>query len=61
MFKERWSGPIIYIAETLINSLFTDVAFHRDSEGDGSGHYEGHYESGGSSARLLLTHFMFRY
>ncbi len=28
----------MYIAETLINSLFTDVAFH--SEGDGSGHYE---------------------
>ncbi len=30
----------MYIAETLINPLFTDVAFQRDSEGDGSGHYE---------------------
>ncbi len=30
----------MYIAETLINPLFTDVAFRRDSEGDGSGHYE---------------------
>ncbi len=31
---------LMYIAETLINPLFTDVAFPRDSEGDGSGHYE---------------------
>ncbi len=31
---------LMYIAETLINPLFTDVAFCRDSEGDGSGHYE---------------------
>ncbi len=30
----------MYIAETLINPLFTDVAFRRDREGDGSGHYE---------------------
>ncbi len=30
----------MYIAETLINPLFTDVVFRRDSEGDGSGHYE---------------------
>ncbi len=30
----------MYIAETLINPIFTDVAFHRDSEGDGLGHYE---------------------
>ncbi len=29
---------LMYIA--LINPLFTDVAFHRDSEGDGSGHYK---------------------
>ncbi len=36
---------LMYIAETLINPLFTDVAFRRDSEGDGSGHYE----SGGGS------------
>ncbi len=28
---------LMYIAETLINPLFTDVAFLRDSEGDGSG------------------------
>ncbi len=27
-------------AYTLINPLFTDVAFHGDSEGDGSGYYE---------------------
>ncbi len=31
---------LMYIVETLINPLFTDVAFCRDSEGDGSGHYE---------------------
>ncbi len=30
----------MYIAEILINALFTDVAFRRDSDGDGSGHYE---------------------
>ncbi len=30
----------MYIAETLINPLFTNVVFRRDSEGDGSGHYE---------------------
>ncbi len=30
----------MYIAETLINPLFTDVAFRRDSEGDGLVHYE---------------------
>ncbi len=30
----------MYIAEILINPLFTDVAFRRDSEGDGSGLYE---------------------
>ncbi len=35
---------LMCIAETLINPLFTNVAFRRDSEGDGSGHYE----SGGS-------------
>ncbi len=34
------SGRPAVIAETLINPLFTDVAFRRDSEGDGSGHYE---------------------
>ncbi len=61
MFKERRAGSsllrLMYIAETLINPLFTDVAFRRDREGDGSGHYE----SGGvmsppypvPSARLL--------
>ncbi len=31
---------LMYIVETLIDPLFTDVAFRRDSEGDGSGHYE---------------------
>ncbi len=31
---------LMYIAETLINPLFTDVAFRSDSDGDGSGHYE---------------------
>ncbi len=31
---------LMYIAETLINPLYSDVAFCRDSEGDGSGHYE---------------------
>ncbi len=31
---------LMYIAETLINPLFTDVTFRRDSEGDGSSHYE---------------------
>ncbi len=31
---------LMYIVETLINPLFTDVDFRRDSEGDGSGHYE---------------------
>ncbi len=31
---------LMYKVDTLINPLFTDVAFHRDSEGDGSGHYE---------------------
>ncbi len=36
--KERRSGP--QLEETLIDPLFTDVAFRRDSEGDGSGHYE---------------------
>ncbi len=44
MFKERRALPtllrLMYIAETLINPLFTNVAFHRDSEGDRSGHYE---------------------
>ncbi len=44
MFKEWQAGPpllrLIYIAETLINPLFTDVVFRRDSEGDVSGHYE---------------------
>ncbi len=30
----------MYIAETLINPLFTDVTFRRDIEGDGSGHNE---------------------
>ncbi len=30
----------MYIAETLINPLFTDVTFRRDSDGDRSGHYE---------------------
>ncbi len=30
----------MYIAETLINPLYSDVAFCRDSEGDESGHYE---------------------
>ncbi len=48
MFKEQPAGPpllrLMYIVETLINPLFTDVAFWRDSKGDGSGHYE----SGGS-------------
>ncbi len=48
MFKEQPAGPpllrLMYIVETLINPLFTDVAFRRDSKGDGSGHYE----SGGS-------------
>ncbi len=36
--KERRSGP--QLEETLIDPLFTDVAFRRNSEGDGSGHYE---------------------
>ncbi len=31
---------LMYIAETLVNPLFSDVTFRRDSEGDGSGHYE---------------------
>ncbi len=31
---------LMYIAETLINPLYSNVAFCRDSEGDGSGHYE---------------------
>ncbi len=31
---------LMYIAETLINPLYSDVAFCRDSEGDESGHYE---------------------
>ncbi len=42
-FKERRAGPLLrlmYITETLINPLFTDVAFRRENEGDGSGHYE---------------------
>ncbi len=34
-----WAGPpllrLMYIAETLINPLFTNVAFRRDSVGDG--------------------------
>ncbi len=38
--KYTWAFRLMYIAESLINPLFTDVAFHRDSEGDGSGHYE---------------------
>ncbi len=41
MFKEHATTTgLMYIAETLINPLFNDVAFRRDSEGDGSGHYE---------------------
>ncbi len=40
-----------YIAENLINPLFTDVAFRRDSEGDRSGHNE----SGGVMLHTL-TH-----
>ncbi len=42
---------LMYIAETLINPLFTDVAFCRDSVGDGSGHYE----SGGVMSPLSLV------
>ncbi len=44
MFNEWRAGPpllrLMYIAETLISPLFTDVAFHRESEGDGSGQCE---------------------
>ncbi len=40
---------LMYIAETLINPLFSDVTFRRDSEGDGSGHYE----SGGGGGHVL--------
>ncbi len=36
--KERRSGP--QLEETLIDPLFTDVAFRRDRGGDGSSHYE---------------------
>ncbi len=54
----------MYLAEILINPLFTDVAFRRDSEGDGSGHYE----SGGvmyppslvPSARLVMAAMLLR-
>ncbi len=42
MFKEQRTGPpllrLMYIAETQIIPPFTDVAFRRDSEEDGSGH-----------------------
>ncbi len=38
---------LMYIVETLINPLFTDVDFRRDSEGDGSGHYESGGGGGG--------------
>ncbi len=46
MFKERRAGPsllrLMYITETLINPLFTDVDFRRNSD------RSGHNESGGS-------------
>ncbi len=47
VYPGLWAN--VQIAENLINLLFTDVAFRRDSEGDGSGHYES--GGGGMSPR----------
>ncbi len=38
--KYTWAFRLMYIAEILINALFNDVDFRRDSDGDGWGHYE---------------------
>ncbi len=46
VYPGLWAN--VQIAENLINLLFTDVAFRRDSEGDRSGHYE----SGGGGGHV---------
>ncbi len=48
----------MYIAEILINALFNDVAFRRDSDGDGWGHYE---RWGGGGGAICMPAFRVLY
>ncbi len=48
---------LMYIAKTLINPLFTDVAFLRDREGVGSGHHESGGGGGYRANKIQVERF----